>query len=160
MTHTSNCQDRRVWNRFAATAPKMKCVEDQIKDNMSFGQGVTEWAEMDWEGVGGRKERDGGGWRKAQVRLQWGWRCDRARSHEAGRGGWKVGRIREVSVVDNAVRVGAKYRPGSMRVGRQSRCLELVSRWILASLIQTFSFFHIQTLYVKKSVKLQNDPFI
>lgn len=50
----------------------MKCVEDQIKDNMGFGQGVTEWVEMDVEGVGGRKERESEGWRKAWVRLRWG----------------------------------------------------------------------------------------
>lgn len=41
----------------------MKCVEDQIKDNIGFGQGMSDLGWMGREEVVG--ERQSGGWRKA-----------------------------------------------------------------------------------------------
>lgn len=62
----------------------------------------------------------------------------------------------------NAVRVGAKYRPGSVRVGRHGRCLELKfkEKW---GVFGGASFFvsHSNTVWhVEKSAKLRNDQFI
>lgn len=63
MTHTLNREARHVWNRFPTVVPKMRCMEDQIKDNISLGRGLSEPRWMGREEAKGERE-SGGEWRK------------------------------------------------------------------------------------------------
>ena len=139
MPWTSNNRARHVWNRFPTMAPKMRCMEDQIKDNIGLSQG---WSEQGWMGreeVRGESE-NGGGQRKSLRESSWGWRWGRQKelgrekkrvSGERNCKGQEGREGRMVEVEGRTTLWGWNLDPGQSQRGWASRRQELARWWLL-----------------------------